>query len=83
MDLVGDLVNNGLSDLTGAFLEEANRHIDVAITTRQLRRFRFQEWLTWRTLRLLLRVEHRWQQLVRGAPYPHLLPDDFNEGRAH
>lgn len=76
-NLLGDLPNTRLGDLTIPLLAEANARLDQPLTLTLIEAYRREDWLTWRAIRQLLKVEQFWRRTVLRAPNPHLLPSQF------
>jgi hypothetical protein len=76
-NLIGDLPNSGLDDLTLPVLAEANTRLDRPLTLAHIAAYRREDWWTWRTLRQLLKLERFWRRTILRTPAPHLLPSQF------
>jgi hypothetical protein len=76
-NLIGDLPNTRLDDLTMPLLAEANARLDRPLTLKQIEAYRREDWLTWRAIRQLLKLEQFWRRTILRAPNPHLLPSQF------
>ncbi len=77
LDLIGNLINYDLEDLTEPFLDVINPGLDLPITAREVTGYRRSEWLTWKLMRLALHGEQLWRTRVLRAPDLHLLPSRF------
>jgi hypothetical protein len=76
-NLLGDLPNTRLDELTIPLLAEANARLDRPLTMKQIEAYRREDWLTWRAIRQLLKLEQFWRRAILRAPNPHLLPSQF------
>ena len=73
LDLLGNLHKERLSHRIPGFLELANRGLDPPLTLQEITRYYRSDARMWTLLQVLRRVD-RWQQRLRGHPYPFLLP---------
>lgn len=78
-NLLGDLPNTRLDDLTATLLVEANARLDTPLTLKQIYAYRREDLITWRAIRQLLKLEQFWRRTILRAPNPHLLPSQFRE----
>lgn len=76
-NLLGDLPNSRLDELTAPLLVQVNTRIDRPLTIKDIRAYRREDWLTWRAIRQLLKLEQFWRRNILRAPNPHLLPSQF------
>ena len=76
-NLIGDLPNTRLDELTMPLIAEANARLDQPLTLKQIEAYRREDWLTWRAIRQLLKLEQFWRRNILRAPNPHLLPSQF------
>jgi len=63
--------------LTMPLIAEANARLDQPLTLKQIEAYRREDWLTWRAIRQLLKLEQFWRRNILRAPNPHLLPSQF------
>lgn len=78
-NLLGDLPNTRLDEMTMPLLAEANARLDRPLTLKQIEAYRREDWLTWRAIRQLLKLEQFWRRAILRAPNPHLLPSQFKQ----
>jgi hypothetical protein len=76
-NLLGDLPNTRLDELTMPLLAEANTRLVRPLTLKQIEAYRREDWLTWRAIRQLLKLEQFWRRAILRSPNPHLLPSQF------
>jgi hypothetical protein len=80
LDLVGNIVNDGLAALTPQFISAANARLapgDAPITAEEVEAYRRSERLTWTILSGAFRIEAWWRRWVTRRPADHLLPSAF------
>lgn len=78
-NLLGDLPNTRLDDLTEPLLVEANARLETPLTLKQIHAYRREDWITWRAIRQLLKLEQFWRRTILRSPNPHLLPSQFKD----
>jgi len=74
VDLLANLVKEGLGHLVPPFLEVANPHLDRAVMAEEVHRYYRGDARTWELLQRLRRLDRWWQRTVRRRTYPFLLP---------
>jgi hypothetical protein len=73
LDLLGNLHKEQLRHRIPGLLEGANQSLEPPLTLPEVTRYYRSDARLWRLLQVLRRVD-RWQQRLRGHPYPFLLP---------
>ena len=74
IDLLGNLIKEGLADRLALGLERVNRHVTPAIDEGEVRRYYRQDAQMYALIQRLRRIDRVWQRRVRCRPYPFLLP---------
>ena len=74
IDLLGNLIKEGLADRLPLGLERINRHVTPAIGEAEVRRYYRQDAQMYALIQRLRRLDRTWQRRVRRRPYPFLLP---------
>lgn len=78
-NLLGDLPNSSLKQLTIPLLEDVNRRISTPLTHAQIESYRREDRLTWGLIRWSLRLERSWRHRARDRNPPHLIPSHFRD----
>jgi hypothetical protein len=78
-NLLGDLPNCGLENLTMPLLEDVNRRLSTPLTTAHIDAYRREDRLTWGLIRWSLRLERRWRRWNPDGHPPHLIPSYFRD----
>lgn len=74
VDLLGNLIKEGVSRWLGLGLEIVNTKIEPAIDEAEVRRYYREDAGMWALLQRLRRMDRMWQRRVRRRQYPFLLP---------
>ena len=74
LDLVANLIKEGLEAHIGSFLEVANRHLSQPIEAAEVRRYYAGDARTWTAWQALRRADRFVRLRLLGQPYPFLLP---------
>ena len=74
LDLVANLIKEGLEAHIGSFLEVANRHLSQPIEAAEVRRYYAGDARTWTAWQALRRADRFVRLRLLGRPYPFLLP---------
>jgi hypothetical protein len=74
VDLLGNLIKEGVSDLLSLGLEIINTAVEPAIDEAEVRRYYREDAAMWVLLQRLRRIDRAWQRRVRRRQYPFLLP---------
>jgi hypothetical protein len=74
LDLLGNLVKEGLDDLLPDLLPLAARRLGESLTIDQVRRHYAADARMWHLLQRLRRLDRAWQWRVRRRPYSILIP---------
>ena len=76
LDLVANLLKEGLEDLLPVAVDAANARVDPPLTPGEVRSYYARDARMWALLQRLRRVDRAWQRHVRRRPYPFLVPPD-------
>jgi hypothetical protein len=74
VDLLGNLIKEGVPERLPIGLEVANAVVEPAIDEAEVRRYYRQDAGMWALLQRLRRIDRAWQRRVRRRQYPFLLP---------
>ena len=74
VDLIANLQKERLHDLTGTFMEAANRRVGTPITETETAKYYRFDAAMWEVLQRLRQGDRWWQREVRRRRYPFLLP---------
>jgi hypothetical protein len=74
LDLLGNLLKEGVANRLGLGLDVVNAAVDPAIDEAEVRRYYREDARMWALLQRLRRVDRAWQRRVRRRQYPFLLP---------
>jgi hypothetical protein len=74
LDLLGNLIKEGLAARLGLALAVVNERVEPAIEEAEVRRYYREDAQMWALLQRLRRLDRWWQRRVRGRSYPFLLP---------
>jgi hypothetical protein len=74
VDLLGNLIKEGISETLPIGLEVVNAVIEPAIDETEVRRYYREDAGMWALLQRLRRIDRAWQRHVRRRQYPFLLP---------
>jgi hypothetical protein len=74
VDLLGNLIKEGVSDLLSLGLEIVNTTVEPAIDEAEVRRYYREDAAMWVLLQRLRRIDRAWQRRIRKRQYPFLLP---------
>ncbi len=74
VDVLGNLLKEGLEDHLPAALEVANRHLATPVTSSDVHAYYARDARMWALLLALRRLDRTWQLRVRRRAYPFLLP---------
>lgn len=74
LDLLGNLIKEGLGDRLPALVPRAARRLGEPLTVEDVRRHYAADARMWSLLQRLRRFDRAWQRRVRRRPYPFLLP---------
>ena len=77
LDVAGNLIKEGQSDLLAAFLKAANTQAEPALSEAEVRSYYSDDARTWALLQRLRQLDRAWQRRVRRRPYPFLLPGNI------
>ena len=74
VDLLGNLIKEGISERLPTGLEVVNARIEPAIDEAEVHRYYREDAGMWALLQRLRRIDRAWQRRVRRRQYPFLLP---------
>jgi len=74
LDLVANLIKEGLESHIGLFLEVANRRLSQPIEAAEVRRYYAGDARVWTAWQALRRADRFVRLRLLGQPYPFLLP---------